>query len=135
MKITKQKLTQIIKEEISHILNENTGFTEISGPHQIAAAIETSGKNPAGLYADLMGDTLIMVDDSFVTIKQTDAGPAWTLGQPQRGDGASPRANWMVRSDLDRGRVHTTNRLKWKKALMAAGVPEKNIKMGHHKSQ
>ena len=132
MKITKEQLNKIIKEELAKVLNENTDFTEISGPHQIADAIKASGKNPAGVYASLQGDTLIMVDDSFVTIKQTDAGPAWTLGQPQRGDGAIPRANWMVRSDLDRGRVHTANRLKWKEALMAAGIPEENIKMGHH---
>jgi hypothetical protein len=132
MKITKERLKRIIKEEISNVLNENTQPIMIKGPHQIADAIKASGKNPAGLYADLMGDTLIMVDDGFVTIKQTDAGPAWTLGQPQRADGAFPSANWMVRSDLNNGRVHTANRLKWKEALMAAGVPEKNIKMGHH---
>lgn len=128
MKITKEQLKHIIKEELSQVLKE--GATMIESPNQIAAAIKAGGRNAEGMYASLVGGSLILVGQDFVTIKQTPAGPEWSLGKPQRADGGRDEALWVIRSVTNS--VDTANRLKWKEALIAAGVPEKNIKVGHH---
>lgn len=107
MKLTKSKLRQIIKEELSHILSEGTMV--VTKPEEIERAIHSMVRRQGlddlnTLHADLSGSELILE-------------PSPQLQSPT-----------VIKSPPES--VSVLNKSRWYSALIAAGVPEGNIKMG-----
>ena len=125
MKITKEKLKQLIKEELENVLVEeinNAKIIDITNVKHLTAEIKKLGHRPSGIYADLVGTHLNVL--SAVNVNQATPGK-WEIDVESLKSGGT-----LLKTGLNT--VNPQNRLEWKKVLLDLGIPEQNIKMGFH---